>query len=31
MRMTTYETIMVIIGFTNCLLIVLVAFINSKK
>ena len=31
MRMSTYEIIMIFIGFMNCLLIVLVAFINSKK
>ncbi len=29
--MTTYETLMVFIGIMNCLLIVLVAFISSKK
>ena len=31
MLMNTYETLMVIIGFVNCLLIVLVALINSLK
>lgn len=31
MRMTTFEILMVFIGIMNCLLIVLVAFISSKK
>lgn len=29
--MTDYEIIMIFIGIMNCLLIVLVAFISSKK
>lgn len=31
MNMTDYEIIMIFIGIMNCLLIVLVAFISSKK
>ena len=31
MTMTDYEIIMIFIGIMNCLLIVLVAFISSKK
>ena len=31
MCMTTYETIMVILGFLNCLLTVLIAYINNNK
>lgn len=31
MFMTSYETIMVIVSFVNCLLIVLVAWISSLK
>ena len=31
MLMNTYETLMVIIGFVNCLLIVLIAWISSLK
>lgn len=31
MCMNTYETFMVIIGFMNCLLIVLISWINSMK
>ena len=30
-NMTDYEIIMIFIGIMNCLLIVLVAFISSKK
>lgn len=29
--MSTYEVMMIFIGFMNCLLIVLVAFIGSKN
>ena len=29
--MNTYETFMVIIGFMNCLLLVLISWINSMK
>ena len=31
MFVNTYETLMVIIGFVNCLLILLIALINSMK
>lgn len=31
MLMDTYETLMVVIAFMNCLLIVLVAWISSNK
>ena len=31
MFVNTYETLMVVIGFVNCLLIVLVAWISSMK
>ena len=31
MRMTTFETIMVILGFLNCLLTVLIAFISNNR
>ena len=31
MLMSTYETLMVVIGFVNCLLIVLIAWISGMR